>query len=139
MSDVIFDFDVIEEVYDISIEEDVFNVDAREVFVVNSFLVSHIVKEIEYNELPYTLGIIPNGYLINKVIIKVLEEFDNGILTIGTDDSQGILTVADDCDLTKQATYIIDTYLNTTELTTYKAFYAGSSSKGKIRIIILYQ
>lgn len=139
MSDVVYDFDVIEEVYDVSIEEDVFNVDAKEVFVVNSFIVSHIVKEIEYNELPYTLGTIPNGYLINKVIIKVLEEFENGILTTGTEVAQGLLTVADDCDLTKQATYIVDAYMQTTELTTCVAYYTGSSTKGKIKIIILYQ
>lgn len=130
MSDIVYNIDVIEEVYDVATED---------VFVVNSFIVSHIVKDIAYNTFPFTLGTIPNGYLIHKVIIKVIDEFDDGFITIGTDEAQGILIGPTDCDLTKKAIYINDIYYNTIALTTYKVFYTGSSTKGQIQVMILYQ
>lgn len=112
-----------------------------EVISINAVLPYSYERFINYNELtnPYILGAVGAGFVIDKIVVEVLEEFDDGFITIGTDTAQGLLVVASDCDIRQKETYVIGRYIKLMEQELFKVFYNGTTTKGKLRIILLYQ
>jgi hypothetical protein len=103
----------------------------------------YLQKLISYSEIntnPVNIGIIPEGACVFKTSIEVTDGFSNNfIASIGSDESQGLLMITDDSQLSKVEKYIVHNDIKFNSNTMVKLFKAGSNSTtGYLLITVQY-
>ena len=102
---------------------------------------SRIEVDADYTNFsaPLEIGILSSISRIDKIVVDIIEEFDEGSITVGDDDAQGRLVTADQVDLLHVNIYVIENFLKYDTDTTAKIYFTGTPTQGRLRVIIFYQ
>lgn len=98
-----------------------------------------IIRDFAHGDFPgaLLLAAVPPGSMILQTLVEVVESFDAGGLTVGTQTAQGLLVTTGQLTLV-QGAYEVASYLKLDESMSFKAFLSGTPATGAGRIIIIY-
>lgn len=91
----------------------------------------------DYPDGSLVIGNIPAGKFITETIVEIAESFDDGYITVGTNEAHGILLTASESSNT-QNLYLKHNFFTPETSADYKIWFDGNPTIGEGAVTIIY-